>query len=233
MTAFQANEVLEILIIFIVAPIMIVAHGRRMIIEKAERGSVSIVKKIILIAFILEFLSGFSNFIFLVDWLPSVPPFRLNSFDDGLGINTIVTGLVVTIGLTLVVYMFNLERIQFTPAYVIAAIILYYFASGGHSELYPYYIYIGGVAGLLFMYLASFRLKDNFALGLSLFYTLTFLKQIVGMMGEGVNIAVPIVLTIIPYIFGLIFVSGHFKPFKGVQINREVKTPAENVVEVH
>lgn len=211
--------------------IMILLYVRRMINEHKRLGKVTAVKKIVLIAFFIELCSGFMNLIFIANWLPAVPPFYVNSSGDGIALDTITTGLTVTIGISFVFYLFNFERLFYTPFYAMLAIIFYYFVSGGHSELFPYYVYIGGVGALLLLYIASFRLHDNYAIGLAIFYTIAFLEVVLLMLGLDGNSIIVAVAEFCAYAFGIIYATGVFKPFKTAQQREKKMVEVSSTVE--
>ncbi|MBN2153852.1 MAG: hypothetical protein JW839_20510 [Candidatus Lokiarchaeota archaeon] len=204
-----------------------------MVQERNQRGKITVVKKLVLIAFFIEFLSGFANFIFMMDWLPTTSPFYLSSSDEGLAINTLPTALTVTLGLSFVFYIFGIEQLQFAPAYTMAAIIIYYFVSGGHSEIFPFYIYIGGIAALILLYIASIRLKDNYALGLAMFYSFLFLGIVLNLVGVEDESIMVVATSLISYGFGIYYATGLFKPFNLRLRKNAAPVAAEPVAEVH
>lgn len=200
--------------VMVMMSIMIALHVRRMYQERKTRGTITIVKKIILAAFIVEFCSGFTYLIFVANWLPTILPWWDPTSGNVIALNTVTTGFTVAIGLMLVFYLFNLEQLMYTPLYATLALIVYFFVSGGHSELFPYYFNFGAILALVFLWIASFRLRDNYALGLALFYTIDFIQVILKTdIFDGNSIYV-IAFELSIYIFGIFYASGFFRPFK-------------------
>jgi hypothetical protein len=232
MADFLLYEIIKDYLMVIIIPIMLASHGRRMFIDKRERGVVTVVKKIVFVAFVIQFMSGFINILFDYGVLPRTAPLYISSSNEGLALNTLTTALTVTVGLYFVFFLFNMERLLYTPFYAMGAIILYLFASGGHSEIYPYYMYIGGIAALVLIFAASFRLRDDYALGLAIFYAFSFLDIIFYMFNLTTSLVPAASLLVATYVFALIFAFGYFKPFEKAKQRKTAAIPVAKPVEV-
>ncbi|HME55690.1 MAG TPA: hypothetical protein VKM55_26015 [Candidatus Lokiarchaeia archaeon] len=213
MTQLTITDFLAAYYVLAVMAIMIALHVRRMYQERAARGTITTVKKLVLVAFVVEFCSGFTYLIFAANWLPAVLPWWDPTSGNIIALNTVTIGFTVSTGLVLVFYLFHFERLMYTPLYAVAAMILFFFVSG-HSDLYPYYVYIGATCALVFLFIASFRLRDNYALGLGFFYLLDFIENIFKMIGFDGNSPIVFVAEICTYAFGIFYATGFFKPFK-------------------
>jgi hypothetical protein len=208
--------------VIIAMSIVIALHAHRMNVEKKQKGNVSMVKKLVLAAFIIEIISGFTYLPFAAGWIPVAQPWWADSFGEGIALNTVTILFTVMVGLILVFYLFNFERLFYTPAYAAAAILLYFLLTG-HSELFQYYVYIGAISALLFIFIAGIHLRDNYALGLAVFYTIDFIQVVLLAVGLNGNSIAVIVAEFSIYAFGIFYATGAFRPFRATA-PREKKT---------
>lgn len=179
------------------------------------KGGTSKVKFLIMVAFILEIYSGIINLPIIRGGL--IPETFYPSTDEGIGLGSAQTGAVVVLGMVLVFYLFGWERLLYMPIYLYGAIIFYFLISG-LDDIFPVFVYAGGIFALVMLYIASFKMRENNALGLTVFYTISFGDIIISpMMAEGALF--PYFYSFILYTFGIIYALGLFKPFK------EVTTP--------
>jgi hypothetical protein len=114
--------------------------------------------------------------------------------------------VVIVCGLYIVGHANNWIYLKIVPAvYFIVVILLIYLAN--FTLLYLPSMLIGYLAVLVFLLYTGFKLKDNGALGLAIFFILTTFV--------GVSEAyIKAILGIIAYCYGVYFALGFFKPFK-------------------
>lgn len=192
----------------IVIPFATIILGRKTLKEKREIGRFNNIRVVILSIFItfsilvaLEFLSNSSalNLTLLTEWFGG-------SF-DGFSLYTFLIGTVATLGLTLITYANRFEILYYTSIFFYGGMTIFYIFTGFDFWLMPY-IYFAGACSIIFLYLTAFRVKDNGALGLAIFFTIAF----------GTVLIEDVLITrfaVIAYdIFIIIFALGYFKPFK-------------------
>ena len=117
-----------------------------------------------------------------------------------------------TFALSMVFYANQWESFYYMPFFFFGALTVLYIFTGFYIFLMPY-IYITSIIGLTFIYITSFRLKDNGALGIGIFFTLAFMTLFTGDIPPTGNI-----LTLIYCVFGLFFAFGYFRPFKQKEV---------------
>jgi hypothetical protein len=99
------------------------------------------------------------------------------------------------------------DFLQHTSLFFYGGMVILYAFTGFDAMLEPY-IYIAGGGSILFLYFTAFRVKDNGALAMALFFTLAFGTVILDIaLLSGVSV-------IIYNIIILVFSLGGFKPFK-------------------
>ncbi|MHA1457065.1 MAG: hypothetical protein ACTSR5_13960, partial [Promethearchaeota archaeon] len=128
---------------------------------------------------------------------------------ETINLYSILIGTMASLGLTLAFYANRWEAFYYLTIFIFGGMIIFYYLTGFDAWV-ENYIIMTGVGSLIFMYLTGFRLKDNGALGIAIFFTLSFSTLLVesSMINQ---------IVIITYdIFILIFSLGYFKPFKEV-----------------
>ncbi|MFW9970678.1 MAG: hypothetical protein ACFFDF_10795 [Candidatus Odinarchaeota archaeon] len=114
--------------------------------------------------------------------------------------------VVIICGLYIVGHANNWLFLKIIPViYFIIVILLIYLIN--FTILYLPSMLIGYLAVLVFLLYTGFKLKDNGALGLAIFFILT---TFVGISESYVKF----ILGIIAYAYGVYFALGYFKPFK-------------------
>jgi hypothetical protein len=114
---------------------------------------------------------------------------------------------MVSLGLSLVFYANRWEVFYFFSLFFFGGMVIFYYLTG-FSAWIEWYIQITAIFSLGFMYLTSFRIKDNGTLGLAIFFTLAFSTLVLDI--SMVNQIIIIVYNVLILIISL----GFFKPFK-------------------
>jgi hypothetical protein len=189
-----------------IIPLATIILGRKLIKDKSMTGTFNRVKLITFSIFACFSIMSILELIVEMNWFP------LLSEIFGYNVNTvnlysILIGTMVSLGLTLVFYANRWEMLYYSALMFFGGMVIFYYLTGFDAWL-ENYIYLAGAISLIFMYFTSFRIKDNGALGLAIFYTLVFSVLILGLPYFTQII-------ILAYnIFLLVFSFGLFKPFK-------------------
>jgi len=126
---------------------------------------------------------------------------------ESINLYSILIGTMVSIGVCLVFYANRLEPLYFVSFFIFGGMVIFYYLTGFDAWI-EIYILIAGIGSLGFMYLTTFRVKDNGAFGMAIFFTLAFSTLVI-------EISLVNQIVILSYnIFVLIFALGLFKPFK-------------------
>lgn len=187
-------------------PLATAILGRKLFKEKSATGAFNPIKVITFTIFACFSIMSVLEFIVEMNWFPLLNAiFGYNI--ESVNLYSILIGTMVSLGLTLIFYANRWEVLYYTALMFFGGMVLFYYYTGFDAWLQGY-IYIAGGCSLLFMYLTSFRIKDNGAIGLAIFYTLVFSTLL---------LSAPYVTQIIILIYNgfiLIFSLGFFKPFK-------------------
>ena len=200
----QLGYILNIIVI----PIATIIVGRKLIKEKRITGRYNAIRGLIFLIFF-----SFSILVTL-ELLVNAPVFNLpllvelfGSGFESFGLNTLIIGIIASLGLTMVATANRWEFLYYTSLFFFGGMILLYLFTGFEGFLTPY-IYFAGGASIIFLYLTGFRVKDNGALALAIFFTIAF-----GTVIFDNPMVTP--FGVISYdIFILVFSFGLFKPFK-------------------
>ncbi|MFX1419437.1 MAG: hypothetical protein ACFE9N_11000 [Promethearchaeota archaeon] len=185
-------------------PIATLIVGRKIIKEKRVIGRYNYVRLIVFGIFscfavmsVLEYLVELSLF-----------PSEMFGYNiESVNLYSILIGTMVSLGLSLVFYANRWEAFYFFSLFIFGGMIIFYYLTG-FSVWIEWYIQITAIISLAFMYVTSFRIKDNGTLGLSIFFTLAFMTLVLDL--SFIN-----QIIIIAYnVFILILSLGFFKPFK-------------------
>lgn len=195
----------------IVIPLATIIVGRKLLKEKKATGKLNDIRAIIFFIFfsfsnlvILEFLIG-TQF-----YDAATRAFLAELFGgnfDGFNIYSLVIGLIASLGLMMVAVANRWDFLHYSSLFFFGGMILLY-AFTGFSALLEPYVYFAGGASIVFLYLTAFRVKDNGALALAIFFTLAFgtvIFDVALISGFGVIMYNAVIL---------IFSFGWFKPFK-------------------
>ncbi|MBY9014203.1 MAG: hypothetical protein KGD68_00785 [Candidatus Lokiarchaeota archaeon] len=186
-------------------PIATLILGRKLLKDKKETGKYNIIRLIIFLSF-LNF-SILAIIEFLLKNTPLIPPFIEELYSAEFGFYNTSVAIRVTLGLTLIFYINRWEILHFSAIFFFIGMLFLYLFTGFSAWLENYTI-IAGVASILFLYFTAFRMKDNGALSIAIFFTLTFSIQFI-------SEALVSEIIIISYVaFVVIFSLGLFRPYK-------------------
>jgi hypothetical protein len=192
----------------IVIPLATIIVGRKLLKEKKATGKLNDIRASTFFIFfsfsflvLLEFLIRLQ--VYSTPLLANLYGGNYKSFN----IFSLVTGLIVSMGITIVTLANRWDFLQFTSLFFYGGMILLYAFTGFDALLEPY-IYFAGGGSMIFLYFTAFRVRDNGALAMAIFFTLAFgtvILDIALITGFGV---------IIYNLVILVFSLGWFKPFK-------------------
>lgn len=196
----------------IVIPLATIIIGRTLLKEKKSTGKLNDIRAIIFFIFF-----SFSNLVIL-EFLIQLQIYSSSLLGelfggslDGFNIYSLVIGLIASLGLMLVAVANRWDFLHYASLFFFGGMILLYVFTGFYALFEPY-IYFAGAASIVFLYLTAFRVKDNGALTLAIFFTLAFgtvIFDVALITGFGVIIYNGVIL---------IFSVGWFKPFKQQEV---------------
>ena len=128
-----------------------------------------------------------------------------------LSLYVISLGLMISISICLIAYANKWESLYYTSLFISVSMFIFFLLTGFEAWVMPY-IYIAAIISILFMYITGFRLKDNGALGIGIFFSLAFSSLIISRFL--LQSLVVDFIYIVHGIFGLFFALGKFKLFK-------------------
>jgi hypothetical protein len=186
--------------------LMAVVTARKAVQDKQQRGVMNWIRMIVFgvfACFAIQSWLGFMNATLNL----GLPEFFQTMRDSYLTLGGIAIGGIVTLGIILVTYSNRWESLYFAPAFAYAGLLIL-IVSTGLTGLHQPYIEYGALIGLGFMYLTAFRIKDNSALGIAIFFTLAFSTIVLEIP------LIPALINLGYLVFGLIFTLGYFRVFK-------------------
>jgi len=193
-------------------PLATLVLSRKLLKNKKATGRYNMVRVLIFLTFldfsILTLTEVIANDIFLT------PPVIIVPYNATFGLYNILVAMMITIGLTLIFYINRVEFLYYTPIFFFTGMYVFYSLTGFDGWIEDY-ITLGGAASVLFMFFTAFRVKDNGALGIAIFFALAFSTQFTHD---------PLVsrIVIISYVVFIIFFSlGLFKPFKQGVVSKD------------
>ena len=185
--------------------------------EKRQTGKFNPIRTIIFLIFLSFSALG------IIEFLVSVPPIELTLLDqwfgggiDNFDIYGFIIGTMVSLGVTMVFYAYRWESLYYLMGFIYGGMFVFYLVTGYDAWLESY-ITICGALGIIFLYFTAFRVKDNGALGLAIFFTIAFATLAVDFGTEFLNHWVTQISILTYSVFILIFSLGLFKPFKEVK----------------
>lgn len=193
---------------FFIIPIATLLVGIKLFRERKATGKFNAVR--------LTIFSIFSTFSVLVilEFLVNVPveklPLLVNSFGgnlDQLNLYTFLIGTIASLGITLIAVANRWESLYFTSLFFYGGMIILFLLTG-FDDLLMVYVYITGGMSIVFLYLTAFRVKDNGALALAIFFTIAF-----GSVAIDVTLITRISVLVYDVVL-IIYSTGFFKPFK-------------------
>jgi len=193
-------------------PLATLVLGRKLYKDKKATGQYNMVRLLIFITFLDFSILALTEFI-IKDVLLRVPAL-IDPYNATFGLYNILVAMMITLGLTLIFYINRLEFLYYTPIFFFTGMYIFYLFTGFDSWLEDYTT-IGGAASIIFLFFTAFRVKDNGALGIAIFFTLAFSTQFI----DDVLISR---IVIISYVVFIIFFSlGLFKPFKQGVVSKD------------
>jgi len=207
-------------ILLIVIPLMAIIIARRILLEKKNTGEWNKIRVLIFSVFFCYI--GVVTSTFILETSPiGVSPYGkyfLSHPMTILSLYVISLGLLVSLSNCLVAYANKWEPFYYTALFIFGSMFIFYFFTGFETWVMPY-IYIAAIIGISFMFITGFRLKDNGALGIGIFFTIAFSSLILStILNQSI---LSDILYIIHGIFGLYFALGKFQPFKEEDIKNE------------
>jgi hypothetical protein len=200
-----------------VIPLATAIGGFKLVQEKRQAGKFNPIRMIIFLIFLSFSALG------IIEFLVSVPPLELTLLDEWFGggidnfdIYGFIIGTMVSLGVTMVFYAYRWESLYYFMGFIYGGMFIFYLLTGYDAWLETY-ITLGGLLGIIFLYFTAFRVKDNGALGLAIFFTIAFATLSIDFGVDVVNHWVTQISILIYSVFILIFSLGLFKPFKEVQ----------------
>ncbi|MFX1501373.1 MAG: hypothetical protein ACFFDH_10475 [Promethearchaeota archaeon] len=194
----------------ILIPLATLILGRKLFKEKKATGKWNPIRTIIFGVFLCFSALG------IIEFFISVLPFELPLLEElfGGGITEFnlygfLIGTMVTLGMTMFFYANHWESLYYSALFFYGGMIILFLLTGFDIWLETY-ITILGATSIAFLYLTAFRVKDNGALGLAIFFTIAFGTIIAE------NHWVSQISILVYSVFILIFSLGYFKPFKEV-----------------
>lgn len=166
-------------------------------------------------------ISNFSNLytttarlIYNLTGFPSIPNY-IDATTSPASIIDIIRVLMVVTGMMFVFYINEWDVVLFLPVYIYIGGIIFYIATG-IGWFFETYLIFGGLFTLIMVYEAGFRVRDDDALGLGVYYSFEFAAFLLPSV---------LMIQIVTPLFGIIYAVGLFKPFelieKGKQENKE------------
>jgi hypothetical protein len=192
----------------IVIPLATFIVGRKLVMEKKANGKLNEIRA-------STFFIFFSySFLVLLEFLIRLDVYDTPFFAEFYGGNynsfniySLVIGLIASMSITIVVLANRWDFLQHTALFFYGGMVLLYVFTGFDAFLQPY-IYLAGGGSIIFLYFTAFRVKDNGALAMAIFFTLAFGIVVL-------DIALLTGFSVIIYnILILIYSLGWFKPFK-------------------
>lgn len=200
-----------------VIPLATAIVGYKLVKEKRQSGKFNPIRMIIFLIFLSFSALG------IIEFLVSVLPIKLTLLDEWFGggidnfdIYGFIIGTMVSLGVTMVFYAYRWESLYYFMGFIYGGMFIFYLVTGYDAWLETY-ITLGGILGIVFLYFTAFRVKDNGALGLAIFFTIAFATLAIDFGVDVVNHWVTQISILVYSIFILIFSLGLFKPFKEVQ----------------
>jgi len=158
----------------IIIPLTTVIVGRKLLKEKKATGKLNDIRA-------STFFIFFSySFLVLLEFLIKLnvyeTPHLANFYGGnykGFNIYSLVVGLIASMSITIITLANRWDFLQYTSLFFYGGMVLLYAVTGFDAFLEPY-IYFAGGGSIIFLYFTAFRVKDNGALALAIFFTLTF-----------------------------------------------------------
>lgn len=198
----------------ILIPLATIIIGLKLVREKKSNGKYNPIRSLIFAVFFCFSLLG------IFEFLINLFPLNLGLINawfgggvDNFDFYGFLVGSMVTIGVTIIFYAYRWESLYYFMFFVYGGMVIFYLLTGFDAWL-ELYITICGLLSVIFLYFTGFKLKDNGALGLAIFFTIAFATIAIDFGSEFLNHWITQISILIYSIFILIFSLGLFRPFK-------------------
>jgi len=198
----------------IIIPLATIIVGKKLLKEKKATGKLNDIRASTFFIFFSFFFLVLLEFLIRLQVYNT--PLLANLFGGNyksFNIYSLVTGLIASIAIAIVTLANRWDFLQYTSLFFYGGMVLLYAFTGFDALLEPYIYFVGG-GSIIFLYFTAFRVKDNGALAMAIFFTLAFglvIFDIALITGFGVIVYNVVILT---------YSLGWFKPFK----QREVES---------
>ncbi|MHA2288998.1 MAG: hypothetical protein ACXABG_09435 [Promethearchaeota archaeon] len=192
----------------ILIPLATALVGRKLLKDKKATGTFNPIRAIIFGIFLSFSALG------IIEFFLAITPFELTLLNEwfGGGIESFdlygfLIGIMVTLGMTMIFYANRWESLYYSAIFFFGGMLILFLLTGFDAWLETY-IMIAGAIGVVFLYFTGFRVKDNGALGLAIFFTIAFGTILIE------DHWVTQISILVYSVFIFIFSVGWFKPFK-------------------
>jgi hypothetical protein len=191
-----------------IIPITALIVGIKLFREKKSTGKYNFVR--------VTIFSIFTTFSVLVilEFLVNVPVVKSALLVDlfvgdfeGLNLYTFLIGIIASLGLTLIAVANRWESFYYSSLFFYSGMVILFLFTG-FDDFLMIYVYISGSLSIIFLYLTAFRVKDNGALALAIFFTIAFGS--VALNDDFITRVSVLIYDVVLIIYSL----GFFKPFK-------------------
>ena len=186
--------------------IMIVLYIIRIIKAYKATGHINWVRTLLLLTITVDFIfHGIFSFMRLYT-SNAITEFLYSGIGGNVSLSSWANGTIVMFGLMLAAYVNRKDSFLFFPVFMQVGAIVFYYITGIFT-IEDYYTYVFGVISIVALYEAGIRVKDNFALGFAIMYTLQFVTVF------GINPVFASIVSSVGYLFGIFLAAGIFHPF--------------------
>ena len=186
--------------------IMIVLYIIRIIKAYKATGYINWVRALLLLTITVDFIFH-GLFSFMKNFTSNAfLDFLFAGINGGKSLSSWANGTIVMFGLMLAAYVNRKDSFLFFPVFMQVGAIVFYYITGNYV-MEEYYTYVFGVIAILALYEAGIRVKDNFALGFAIMYTLQFVTVF------EINPIIASIISSVGYFFGILLAAGIFHPF--------------------
>ncbi len=186
--------------------IMIVLYIIRIVKAYKETGYINWVRTFLLLTITVDFIFH-GLFSFMGNFTSNaVIDFLYTGIGGDKSLSSWANGTIVMFGLMLAAYVNRKDSFLFFPVFMQVGAIAFYYITG-NFVIEEYFTQVFGVIALVALYEAGIRVKDNFALGFAIMYTLQFATVF------DLDPVLSSVISSVGYLFGVFLAAGVFHPF--------------------
>lgn len=199
--------------VFVIFPLITVVLLYRLIKEK-KQGETNYIRLILLLIFSSVFFLKVISFIGIETTL--IPEEVVGIEANDFSIYNFGLGLSVSLGLVLAAYLNQVKSFYYTSLFIFFGLFLLFLYTGTSLILMPY-IVVSGILGVLLQLYSGFKLRDNGALGIGIFFIIAFITTITQRIVNPIIGITDAILDLLYLAFGLVLALGYFTPFKPVE----------------